>query len=138
VAPAAEYDEEDAVSRKPLAQVLSLVGMVALATLLAESAQQDLATALTFHASFDKEADADFGLGDKRIYTAPSYKTLDAAQPGIHNPDVSIVPGKGRHGRGARIQSKEHHSNLLSGREERRLSARRLERHGLLLVEPEP
>jgi hypothetical protein len=48
------------------------------------SAQQALATALTFHASFDNGADADFGLGDKRVYTAPTYKNLDAAQPGLH------------------------------------------------------
>jgi hypothetical protein len=34
---------------------------------------QDWKQALTFHASFDKGLDADFALGDKRIYTAPVW-----------------------------------------------------------------
>ena len=94
------------VSNKRIVQALSLLWMLALGMLLVVNAQQDLAAALTFHASFDKSADADFGLGDKQIYTAPTYKNLDAAQPGLHNPDVSIVPGKGRHGAALEFKAK--------------------------------
>jgi hypothetical protein len=58
----------------------------------------DLAKALTFHASFDRGYDADFALGDRRLYTASSYENRSDARPGIGSPDVSIAPGKGRFG----------------------------------------
>jgi len=57
-----------------------------------------LRQALIFHASFDGSADADFALGDRRIYTATSYKNRQDAQAGLHNPDVRIAPGAGRFG----------------------------------------
>jgi hypothetical protein len=63
-----------------------------------EPLQASLGKALTFHASFDKGQDADFGLGDTRIYSASSYKTREDARPGIGNPDVGIAKGKGRFG----------------------------------------
>jgi hypothetical protein len=99
-------DEEDRVSRQPLAQALAFLSVVGLATLAANGAQQDLGAALTFHASFDRAADADFALGDKAVYTAPTYKNLDAAKPGLHNPDVSLLPGKGRHGAAIEFKAK--------------------------------
>jgi Concanavalin A-like lectin/glucanases superfamily len=58
----------------------------------------DLAKALTFHASLDRGYDADFALGDRRLYTASSYENRSDARPGIGSPDVSIAPGKGRFG----------------------------------------
>ncbi len=57
-----------------------------------------LSKALTFHASFDQRPDADFALGDRRIFTAASYKKREDTQPGIGNPDVVLAPGKGRFG----------------------------------------
>ncbi len=57
-----------------------------------------LSEALTFHASFDQGPDADFALGDPKIYTAPSWEESDQARPGIGNPDVEIVPDMGRFG----------------------------------------
>jgi len=63
-----------------------------------EPVQASLSKALTFHASFDRGPDADFGLGDTRIYTASSYKTREDAKPGIGNPDIGIAKGKGRFG----------------------------------------
>lgn len=57
-----------------------------------------LGEALTFHASFDQGPDADFALGDPKIYTAPSWGESDQAQPGIGNPDVEIVAELGRFG----------------------------------------
>jgi hypothetical protein len=62
------------------------------------AAQASLASALTFHASFDTGADADFAAGDRRMFTAASYRALDSAQPGLHNPDATIVAGKGKYG----------------------------------------
>jgi len=84
---------------------------IALAHIDAQGDQKPLADALTFHASFDNGADADFALGDKRIYTAPSYKNLDAAQPGIQNPAVTIVPGQGRFG--ATLEFKAKNTNAI-------------------------
>jgi len=57
-----------------------------------------LRKALTFHASFDKGPDADFGAGDRKIYTAASYKSRDDARSGLASPDVTIAAGKGRFG----------------------------------------
>ena len=65
-----------------------------------------LGDALTFHASFDNGTDADFGLGDKSIYTAPSYDEFQAAEAGIHDPDIMIAAGEGRFGSGLRFQKK--------------------------------
>lgn len=70
----------------------------------------DLAKALTFHASFDQGADADFALGDRRIYTAASYKNREEAKPGIGNPDVGIAPGQGRWGAALQFRKKNTHA----------------------------
>ena len=70
------------------------------------AAPAGLGGALTFHASFDNGPDADFGLGDRRIYTAESYKNRDGAKPGVHNPTVSILAGKGRHGAALEFKGK--------------------------------
>ena len=56
-----------------------------------------LRKSLTFHASFDKQADADFARGDKRIFTSSSTARTDA-KPGVHRADVTIAAGKGRFG----------------------------------------
>ena len=53
---------------------------------------------LTFHASFDNGVDADWALGDGRLYTAPSYAEQDQAVPGIGNPSVEVADGAGRFG----------------------------------------
>lgn len=92
--------------RKPFAQAIAIAWACLASMLAAGGPQADPGAALTFHASFDNGADADFGLGDKRIYTAPSYKNLEAAQAGLHNPDVSLVPGKGRYGAALEFKAK--------------------------------
>jgi concanavalin A-like lectin/glucanase superfamily protein len=95
--------------RTPIVPALALA-CAAVATVAAfqggNSGPASLGAALTFHASFDTTADADFALGDKRIYTAASYKTLDAAQAGIQNPAVALLPGKGRHGGALEFKAK--------------------------------
>jgi len=67
---------------------------------------QEMRKALTFHASFDKGAEADFALGDRRLYTATSYKTREDAKPGIGNPEVSILAGAGRFGDALQFRKK--------------------------------
>ena len=69
-------------------------------------AASNLADALTFHASFDNGTDADFGSGDRRIYTAPSYKKQDQAIPGIGSPDIEVAAGQGRFGDALRFKKK--------------------------------
>jgi hypothetical protein len=63
-----------------------------------EKVPAELARALTFHASFDQGTDADTAQGDKRLFTAESYKNRDNAQPGLHRPDIRLAPAKGKYG----------------------------------------
>ena len=65
-----------------------------------------LGEALTFHSSFNSETDADFGLGDSKIYSAPSYDELEKTEAGIHNPDIVLAAGEGRFGSALRFQKK--------------------------------
>ena len=58
-----------------------------------------LKSALTFYASFDNGTDADFALGDKKLYTSP-VKSIDSAKAGLHKPDISIAEDQGRYGDG--------------------------------------
>lgn len=57
-------------------------------------AADDLRSALTFHASFDKGLDADFSLGDKACSMRQGKATLPAAL----NDELKIVPDVGRFG----------------------------------------
>ena len=63
-------------------------------------------TALTFHASFDQAVDADFGLGDRQIYSATSYSEREDAKAGLHHPDISLVAGGGRFGSALKFATK--------------------------------
>ena len=86
-----------------VSQARKALPMLCLVVLLSRQAgaqttpSQQLAKALVFHASFDATVDADFARGDRRLYTAPSGKR-DQAQPGNARKDVTLAPGKGRHG----------------------------------------
>ncbi len=60
-----------------------------------------LSKALTFHTSFDNGADADFALGDRRIYsvkTATGEQKPISSEPGLGNPPIVVVPGQGKFG----------------------------------------
>ena len=59
-----------------------------------------LKEALTFYASFNNSVDADFALGDSRMYTVPNRKARDSAQLGLHKPDIRREEGKGKYGSG--------------------------------------
>ena len=61
-----------------------------------------LSNALTFHASFDLGPDADFGKGDKKVYTG-DFKGSREQNPipttaGLGTPALVILKEKGRHG----------------------------------------
>jgi hypothetical protein len=60
----------------------------------------NLSSALTFHASFDHGADADFALGDKQIYTAEIIPDTEVIvrTPGIGDASMSIAQGAGKYG----------------------------------------
>lgn len=57
-----------------------------------------LREALTFHAGFEGSTEAGFGEGDRRIHTAPGYKALSEARPGLDHSDIALAPGAGRFG----------------------------------------
>jgi hypothetical protein len=67
-------------------------------------AKSRLASALTLHASFDRELAADFAKGDKACY-AQQGKELVAAQP---TDDVRLVPDGGRFGGGLHFTKKNN------------------------------
>lgn len=69
--------------------------------------RQSLARALTFHASFDHSTDADFALGDKRLYSCAlsAAEDLAAHQLGFSDPALAIVQGAGRFGAALAFQS---------------------------------
>jgi hypothetical protein len=83
-----------------LVLVFSFAAMYAGASLAQDHAPSALQSALTFRASFDVKADADFAKGDPRIYTASSEKR-EAATPGLPTGDAELAPGQGRRGGGA-------------------------------------
>jgi hypothetical protein len=59
-----------------------------------------IASALTFHASFDYGANADFALGDSGAYTVelPMGAIVTEGTPGIAHPSISIAKGAGKYG----------------------------------------
>jgi hypothetical protein len=59
-----------------------------------------LASALTFHASFDHGANADFALGDHQIYTAhiEGQQKVVALTPGLGDPPLTLIPDGGKYG----------------------------------------
>lgn len=59
-----------------------------------------LKEALTLYASFDDSFDADFALGDARMYTVPLRQLRDSARVGMHKPDIRREDGKGKYGAG--------------------------------------
>ncbi len=66
----------------------------------------DLKKDLTLFATFDGSTNASIALGDKSIYSAPSYKEQDAAKPGLNIPDVQLARGEGRRGDALRFTKK--------------------------------
>jgi hypothetical protein len=66
----------------------------------------NLRPALLLHASFDRGLDADFAVGDRKIYTAPTGNRK-MARPGLPDGDlVMLAQGEGRHGDALRFTKK--------------------------------
>jgi hypothetical protein len=61
----------------------------------------DLKPDLVFHADFDSSLDARIAKGDRRLYSASSFKEQSTAKPGLDGTDVEHAPGAGRNGSGA-------------------------------------
>lgn len=64
---------------------------------LADDPLASARSSLTFAASFDGQADADFALGDRRIYHASSTERKDP-KPGLPAGEIEVARGQGRHG----------------------------------------
>ncbi|MEP1097107.1 MAG: LamG-like jellyroll fold domain-containing protein [Cyclobacteriaceae bacterium] len=80
-------------------QTIFLAGTVLLATVSCQvDSSSDLRDALTFYSSFDNGTSADFALGDKSIYSAPSRRSLDSLQAGISITDHEILKARGKVG----------------------------------------
>lgn len=68
--------------------------------------RDSLKAALSFLASFDHGFDADYARGDRLIYTAPSFRNLDAAVADVVSPDIVIAKGQGRYGDALQFRKK--------------------------------
>lgn len=70
--------------------------------------KDELCKALTFHASFDAGTEADFGLGEKRLFHAPSMGKRGEAKPGLpESGEVVIATGEGKYGNALRFKKKK-------------------------------
>ena len=86
--------------------MLALLFLLSLHSLAAADTAA-LRAALTFHASFDGSVDADFALGDRKFYNAPSMNKRADATVGLPtNTIVVAVRGEGRWGDALRFKDK--------------------------------
>ena len=60
--------------------------------------QASLSSALTFHASFDGGTEAEFALGDAKLYHAPAMNKRADALPGLPTNGIVTAGGRGRFG----------------------------------------
>ncbi len=65
-----------------------------------DTSKADLKAALTLYASFDEGVNADFALGDAKMYTVPNRKQLDSAKVGLHKQSVTREDNQGKYGGG--------------------------------------
>lgn len=73
----------------------------------ASVALSPLRKALAFHASFDHGPKADFGGGDRELYSAPKMVKDEGAKAGLpEDGSVTIIEGGGRHGGALRFHRK--------------------------------
>jgi hypothetical protein len=72
----------------------------------AAAVRDSLRAALAFFASFDHGFHADYAHGDRVMYTAPSYSTLDEAVADVVSPDIVIAKGQGRYGDALQFKKK--------------------------------
>ncbi|WP_027391480.1 LamG domain-containing protein [Aquimarina latercula] len=77
---------------KPL-HLLKVFIFLIMSTLFSQ--KNELKNHILFYSSFDRKLSADISKGDGMIYTAESYKKLNNAKPGLHNPNVVLAKNKG-------------------------------------------
>jgi hypothetical protein len=99
-------------TRSSLLLVLALVSLLAAlsacSSLRSTSPHSTLGQALTFHASFDRGTDADFGSGDRSLFTATGQNARAAAQRGLTGTNLAVVAnGAGRFGDALRFTWKQ-------------------------------
>src|SRR5688500_11021499 len=66
-----------------IALTIAAAAYVATAARTGAPLQPTLRDALTFHASFDARPDAEYALGDSKLYSAESMKQRQGAKPGL-------------------------------------------------------
>ena len=85
-----------------------LAVVILLAALSRTEANEGLGKALTFHASFDNGLEADFALGDKRLFHSPAMHKRAEAKPGLPSSgEVVLATGQGKFGNGLRFVKKK-------------------------------
>ena len=86
----------------------AILPAMAAAVLTSTAAESDLKKALTFHASFDSGTEAEFALGDKKLYYAPSMNKRAEAKPGLPDSgEVVVAKGEGKSGSALRFVKKK-------------------------------
>jgi len=65
-----------------------------------DTTKAELKNALTLYASFDEGINADFALGDAKLYTVPNRKLRDSAKVGLHKQSVTREDNQGKYGGG--------------------------------------
>ena len=68
--------------------------------------QTSLSSALTFHSSFDGSTEAEFALGDAKLYHAPAMNKRASALPGLPTNGIVAAKGQGRFGDALSFQDK--------------------------------
>jgi hypothetical protein len=77
----------------------------------------NLRTALTFHASFDRSAAADFARGEPRVFTALESGKRPAATPGLPAEEFARLVTAGRHGGALEFRGKTKQQVFYRGPE---------------------
>ena len=76
-----------------------------------------LSQALTFHASFDNGPDADFALGDPRVYSLSPAGGQGSGRPspGLGDPPLSIAQGRGKYGAALEFSQANERDQFATG-----------------------
>ncbi len=89
---------------------LKIISSLLLFSLVVFSCQSDknadLKVALTFYTSFDQGTEADYALGDARLYSAPNRKKQDSIIVGLDNEIHQLMPGAGLQGNALRFMKR--------------------------------
>ncbi len=104
---------------KPLHLILPLLSLLLVAagcrTWIGSGSSINLRPALLLHASFDNGLDADFAVGDPKLYTAATGNRSQA-QPGLPESNLVVhAKGEGRHGHALHFTQKMRPTVFFQG-----------------------